>query len=321
MPAVRGSRKRSSPKSARRRSATTGRRSRSCSAASPTVCASSGLKVPSRASIYNALPGMEGHVTGRDCSAHVAAALYNLDPAAVVPGHQLAFYCFNYGTCGPQLRRGTALARPVPGRSLRGWRPRSRGLLEAVLRARGIGDRTLPPAQVIPRARRAVDGSRTGSSSAARRCAACALSAEPRRGLRRRRARDLDELWRSCAARGGRDPGARRRHRTPALERHQGLGLRPGRSSPLVEDRRLDVTGILATKLHAILDRGLRRDFFDLYVMLQQQRLGIAEGLAAMRRSTRPGGRRRCCCARSPTSTTPSARRRCRAKARGTGSW
>lgn len=50
-----------------------------------------------------------------------------------------------------------------------------------------------------------------------------------------------------------------------------------------VEDRRLSVRGILATKLHAILDRGTRRDFFDLYVMLQQQKLGVAECLAAIR--------------------------------------
>ena len=50
-----------------------------------------------------------------------------------------------------------------------------------------------------------------------------------------------------------------------------------------VEDRHLDVTGILATKLHVILDRGLRRDFFDLYVMLQQQRLGLAAVLGAIR--------------------------------------
>jgi hypothetical protein len=49
-----------------------------------------------------------------------------------------------------------------------------------------------------------------------------------------------------------------------------------------VEARHLDVTGILATKLHAIVDRGLRRDFFDLYVMLQQQRLGVAAVLAAI---------------------------------------
>lgn len=53
---------------------------------------------------------------------------------------------------------------------------------------------------------------------------------------------------------------------------------------PHVEDRHLDVTGVLATKLHAILDRGLRRDFFDLYVMLEQHRLGIAAVLAAIRR-------------------------------------
>ena len=50
-----------------------------------------------------------------------------------------------------------------------------------------------------------------------------------------------------------------------------------------VEDRHLNVTGALATKLHAILDRGLRRDFFDLYVMLQHHQLGIAAVLAAIR--------------------------------------
>jgi hypothetical protein len=50
-----------------------------------------------------------------------------------------------------------------------------------------------------------------------------------------------------------------------------------------VEGQHLDVTGILATKLHAILDRGLRRDFFDLYVMLQQRQLGIVALLSAVR--------------------------------------
>ena len=52
---------------------------------------------------------------------------------------------------------------------------------------------------------------------------------------------------------------------------------------PFTEDQRLSVQGILATKLHAILDRGTRRDFFDLYVTLQTQRLGIGECLSAMR--------------------------------------
>ena len=53
--------------------------------------------------------------------------------------------------------------------------------------------------------------------------------------------------------------------------------------SPFVSERRLSVTGLLATKLHAILDRGTRRDFFDLYVTLHRHALGIAECLAAMR--------------------------------------
>ena len=54
--------------------------------------------------------------------------------------------------------------------------------------------------------------------------------------------------------------------------------------APFVNDRRLSVTGLLAAKLHAILDRGTRRDFFDLYVTLHQHRLGIVECLAAIRR-------------------------------------
>jgi len=53
--------------------------------------------------------------------------------------------------------------------------------------------------------------------------------------------------------------------------------------APFVSERRLSVTGLLATKLHAILDRGTRRDFFDLYVLLHRHALGIAECLAAMR--------------------------------------
>jgi hypothetical protein len=55
------------------------------------------------------------------------------------------------------------------------------------------------------------------------------------------------------------------------------------RLAPFVEDRRLNVTGILATKLHAILDRGARRDFFDLYVTLEHHSLGLAECFAALR--------------------------------------
>lgn len=55
------------------------------------------------------------------------------------------------------------------------------------------------------------------------------------------------------------------------------------RIGEFTEGRRLNVEGMLATKLHAILDRGTRRDFFDLYVLLQHQQLGIADCLRALR--------------------------------------
>jgi hypothetical protein len=48
-------------------------------------------------------------------------------------------------------------------------------------------------------------------------------------------------------------------------------------------DHSLTAEGILATKLHAILDRGTRRDFFDLYVMMEQERFGLLDCIRAMR--------------------------------------
>lgn len=56
-----------------------------------------------------------------------------------------------------------------------------------------------------------------------------------------------------------------------------------GEISRFTEGRCLSVEGLLATKVHAIIDRGTRRDFFDLYVVLQSQQLGIAESLRALR--------------------------------------
>jgi hypothetical protein len=49
-----------------------------------------------------------------------------------------------------------------------------------------------------------------------------------------------------------------------------------------VEGQALTLTGLLATKAHAILDRGTRRDFFDLYVLLETQRLGLSDVLRAL---------------------------------------
>ncbi len=50
-----------------------------------------------------------------------------------------------------------------------------------------------------------------------------------------------------------------------------------------VDGGSLNVTGVLATKTHTLLDRGLRRDFFDLYVMLQTHALGLVDCLRALR--------------------------------------
>lgn len=49
------------------------------------------------------------------------------------------------------------------------------------------------------------------------------------------------------------------------------------------EGRALTAEGLLATKLHAILDRGTRRDFFDLYVIMQQERLALVDAFRAIR--------------------------------------
>jgi hypothetical protein len=104
------------------------------------ACAMRGLRPPSRATLYNALPRIEGH-SYRVSHVPPAArdALYNLEPDARVPGHQMAFYCFNYGSLA-----AASFAATLPwldlyqAARLRGWRPRSKGLLEAVLRVRGI---------------------------------------------------------------------------------------------------------------------------------------------------------------------------------------
>ena len=103
-------------------------------------CAVEGIKPPVRASLYNALARIEGHSYAiADLPVPVAAALYNLSPVDRIPGHQLAFYCFNYGSL-PAISYAAGLPwlDLYQARRLRGWRPRSAGLLAAVMRARSI---------------------------------------------------------------------------------------------------------------------------------------------------------------------------------------
>jgi hypothetical protein len=56
----------------------------------------------------------------------------------------------------------------------------------------------------------------------------------------------------------------------------------PSRESFHVSERALTLTGLLATKAHAVLDRGTRRDFVDLYVLLQAHQLGLSDVLSAL---------------------------------------
>ena len=96
--------------------------------------------MPARATIYAAMnqsPARSYEIA--ELPAAVRETLHNLDPRGSVPGHQLAFHCLNYG--GTQAASFAAglpwLALYQAGR-MPGWRPRSRGLLEAVLRVRRI---------------------------------------------------------------------------------------------------------------------------------------------------------------------------------------
>ena len=105
-------------------------------------CRSSGLKVPSRATVYKIIAAARApKYRVADLPPPVRAALYYLDDASILPGPQLPFYCFNYGD-----RAALSFAAVLPWLALfqsgtpRGPRPSSRVLLPAVLRVRGIED-------------------------------------------------------------------------------------------------------------------------------------------------------------------------------------
>jgi len=104
-------------------------------------CLREKVRCPSRATLYKLMerePGRSYEMATLPPAAQ--AALYNLHATASrVPGPQLAFYCFNYGELAAIhfAARLPWLALHQASR-MRGWRPRSRGLLRAVLAARRI---------------------------------------------------------------------------------------------------------------------------------------------------------------------------------------
>jgi hypothetical protein len=97
-----------------------------------------GWRPPARATLYAALSTLEGsrHLRAQ-LPAPVQAALHNLAPDAIVPGHQVAFCCFNHGSlAAASFAAGLPWLDLYQAARARGWRPRSRGLLLAALRAR-----------------------------------------------------------------------------------------------------------------------------------------------------------------------------------------
>jgi len=69
----------------------------------------------------------------------VRSSCYNLEPGSVIPGHQLVFYAFNYGgTRAISYAAGLPWLVLYKAARLPGWRPKSRGLLRAVMRVRRI---------------------------------------------------------------------------------------------------------------------------------------------------------------------------------------
>jgi hypothetical protein len=103
-------------------------------------CAGAGLPCPTRATVYAFMARGPAHRYRLAALPEaVRACLYNLEGSVEVPGHQLAFYAFHYGST-----RALCFAAGLPwldlyqAARLPGWRPRSRGLLEAVLCQRRI---------------------------------------------------------------------------------------------------------------------------------------------------------------------------------------
>ncbi len=101
-------------------------------------CLAHGLKVPSRATVYNYRTiAKTTPVVSSLLPPEVRSCLYNLEGVVTVPAHQLVFHCLNYGNI-----RAMSFAASMPWLALfqagrmRGWRPKSRGLLDAIERGR-----------------------------------------------------------------------------------------------------------------------------------------------------------------------------------------
>ena len=105
-------------------------------------CEAVGLGRPSRSTVYKIMSGAKGRrYLVSELPEAVRAALYNLVEESVVPGRQVAFYCFNYGDVEAiSFAAGLPWLALYQAGRMPGHRRKSRGLLQAVARVRGIED-------------------------------------------------------------------------------------------------------------------------------------------------------------------------------------
>lgn len=103
-------------------------------------CAERSLPTPSRSALYAAIERLAPPVYDAvRLPQSVRATLYNLDGTARVPGDQLVFHAFNYGDVSAiSFASGLPWICLYAAHRLRGWRPKSRSLLESVLARRGM---------------------------------------------------------------------------------------------------------------------------------------------------------------------------------------
>jgi hypothetical protein len=104
------------------------------------LCARIGARAPSRATIYNALARCRAQrYVASELPASVRLALYNIADDAELDGAQVAFYAFNYGDLSAACWAAGMPWLALHGAArMRGWRPKSRGLLLAAMRRRRI---------------------------------------------------------------------------------------------------------------------------------------------------------------------------------------
>lgn len=105
-----------------------------------TRCKRAKLAVPARATLYRALTTILGHQYRIALlPSEVRATLFNLSDDGRVRGDQLVFHCLNYGGLKPMsFAAGLPWIDLYQAARKPGWRPKSRGVLEAICRVRKI---------------------------------------------------------------------------------------------------------------------------------------------------------------------------------------